>query len=166
MQGVPIFDEMRGTGVTVSREQAEWAQQRYAGLPVEFRLQDYRELDGSETFDRVASVGMFEHIGVSNFPVYFATAQRLLKPGGLFLNHGITNDTGWQAIASARFINEYIFPDGELARVSDVCNAMELQKFEILDVECLRPHCRGGERRSHEHRERQHRCALRHASPL
>lgn len=131
-------------GITLSRKQLEYGTERVKQLGLEGRitleLRDYRELPQDWQFDKIVSVGMFEHIGVSNFPVYFATVQRLLKAGGLFLNHGITNDTGWRAIASARFINEYIFPDGELARVSDVTNAMEQQKFEILDVECLRLH--------------------------
>jgi cyclopropane-fatty-acyl-phospholipid synthase len=85
-------------------------------------------------------VGMFEHIGLENFPVYFATVKRVLKSGGLFLNHGITNDTGWVNCASQRFINRYVFPDGELTRVSVVQAAMEQAGFEILDVESLRPH--------------------------
>jgi len=131
-------------GITLSSKQLALGQERVQQLglqeQVSLELRDYRELPTNLQFDKIVSVGMFEHIGVSNFPLYFGTVQRLLKPGGLFLNHGITNDTGWQAIASARFINEYIFPDGELARISDVTNAMEMQKFEILDVECLRLH--------------------------
>lgn len=131
-------------GITLSSKQLEYGQERVRQLGLQERvtleLRDYRELPPDAQFDKIVSVGMFEHIGVSNFPLYFETVQRHLKDGGLFLNHGITNDTGWQAIASARFINEYIFPDGELARVSDVTNAMEKQKMEILDVECLRLH--------------------------
>jgi cyclopropane-fatty-acyl-phospholipid synthase len=131
-------------GITLSHKQLAFGQARVRQLglqdQVTLELRDYRELPKDLQFDKIVSVGMFEHIGVSNFPLYFSTVQSLLKPGGLFLNHGITNDTGWQAIASARFINEYIFPDGELARISDVTNAMEQQKFEILDMECLRLH--------------------------
>lgn len=131
-------------GITLSERQLAYGQERVRALGlgdrITLELRDYRELPQDWQFDKIVSVGMFEHIGVSNFPLYFSTAQRLLKPGGLFLNHGITNDTGWQAIASARFINEYIFPDGELARISDVTDAMERAKFEILDVEALRPH--------------------------
>lgn len=131
-------------GITLSSKQYSYATERVKSLGLQnqitLELRDYRDLPQDTLFDKIVSVGMFEHIGVSNFPLYFATVQRLLKPGGLFLNHGITNDTGWQAIASARFINEYIFPDGELARISDVTSVMEKQKFEILDVEALRPH--------------------------
>jgi cyclopropane-fatty-acyl-phospholipid synthase len=131
-------------GITLSERQLAYGQERVQQLGlgdrITLELRDYRALAQDLQFDKIVSVGMFEHIGVSNFPLYFSTVQRLLKPGGLFLNHGITNDTGWQALASSRFINEYIFPDGELARVSDVTNAMEQAKFEILDVEALRPH--------------------------
>jgi cyclopropane-fatty-acyl-phospholipid synthase len=131
-------------GITLSERQLAYGQERVRQLGLQDRitleLRDYRELPQELQFDKIVSVGMFEHIGVSNFPLYFSTVQRLLKPGGLFLNHGITNDTGWQPVASARFINEYLFPDGELARVSDVTNAMEQAKFEILDVEAMRPH--------------------------
>ncbi|MAM70662.1 MAG: cyclopropane-fatty-acyl-phospholipid synthase [Gammaproteobacteria bacterium] len=130
-------------GVTLSQEQLDYATQRAKKLNLDqltkFELKDYRELDEDE-YDKIVSVGMFEHIGIANFSNYFATVSRLLKNGGLFLNHGITNDTGWRDTPSTRFINTYIFPDGELARVSDVTAAMENQSLEILDVEALRPH--------------------------
>ncbi len=130
--------------ITLSQEQYNYAvaRSRELGLEgqVKFELRDYRDLDGDEQYDRIVSVGMFEHIGIANFPVYFRTVWRLLKPDGLFLNHGITNDTGWLDTPVTRFINEHIFPDGELARVSDVTAAMEKQSLEILDTEALRPH--------------------------
>ena len=83
---------------------------------------------------------MFEHIGTRNFPVYFQLIHQLLKPAGLFLNHGITNDSGWDDSSERQFINDYIFPDGELARISTVIHAMEEAGFEIADAESLRPH--------------------------
>ncbi|MFP5504601.1 MAG: class I SAM-dependent methyltransferase [Gammaproteobacteria bacterium] len=131
-------------GITLSEQQCRLARERveregFAGR-VRIELRDYRDLPETVRYDRVVSVGMFEHIGLENFPVYFATAKRVLKPGGLFLNHGITNDTGWVNCASQRFINRYVFPDGELTRVSVVQAAMEEAGFEILDVESLRPH--------------------------
>ena len=131
-------------GITLSRNQYEYAAARACELGlndrVRLELRDYRELKETILYDRVVSVGMFEHIGIKNFPVYFHKVRQLLKPGGLFLNHGITNDTGWLRTPVARFINTYIFPDGELARISDVSAAMEKEGFEILDVEALRPH--------------------------
>ncbi|WP_294078231.1 class I SAM-dependent methyltransferase [Thiolapillus sp.] len=106
-------------------------------------MRDYRELTGKAHYDRInriISVGMFEHIGIKNFPRYFHTISQLLKPDGLFLNHGIASDTDWKQTTGTRFINNYIFPDGELARISTVLKAMEDAGFETLDVENLRPH--------------------------
>ncbi|MBI3772752.1 MAG: class I SAM-dependent methyltransferase [Gammaproteobacteria bacterium] len=135
---------VRAHGITLSEQQYHYAVERVRneGLPgqVTIELRDYRELPEGVRYDKVVSVGMFEHIGVANFPVYFGTVKRVLKPGGLFLNHGITNDTGWQDTPITRFMNRYVFPDGELARISDVSNAMEQAGFEIIDVEGLRRH--------------------------
>ena len=131
-------------GITLSAQQCEHAQARVRaeGLDdrVEIELRDYRDLPRTARYDRAVSVGMFEHVGIANLPTYFATVKRVLKPGGLFLNHGITNDCGWVGAPSQRFINRYVFPDGELTRVSAVQNSMEQAGFEILDVESLRPH--------------------------
>ena len=131
-------------GITLSQQQYELARERIAqaglGDRVTVELRDYRDLDGEARYDRIVSVGMFEHVGVDNFPVYFGTVRRLLRPGGLFLNHGITNDTGWQRTPLTEFINDYVFPDGELTRISTVQAAMEDAGFEILDVESLRRH--------------------------
>lgn len=108
---------------------------------VSVELQDYRDLEGDLRYDKIVSVGMFEHVGLKNLSLYFQTAHRLLKPGGLFLNHGITHDEeGWRKTLSTRFINRYVFPDGELDTVSNVQIAMERCGFEIHDVEALRPH--------------------------
>jgi len=131
-------------GITLSEQQFDYASDRvaregFAGR-VCIELRDYRDLPQAARYDRIVSVGMFEHIGVKNFPVYFGAVKRMLAPGGLFLNHGITNDSGWVNCASQRFINRYVFPDGELTRVSAVQAAMEQTGFEILDVESLRPH--------------------------
>jgi len=132
-------------GITLSREQYDYAQQRILdeGLQdkVTVELRDYRDLKGISIYDKVVSVGMFEHVGLKNLPAYFTVVQRLLKPGGLFLNHGITQDVeGWGKTVGAHFINRYVFPDGELDMVSNVQRAMERTDFEIVDVESLRAH--------------------------
>lgn len=131
-------------GITLSKEQNRLARARVraAGLEDRIRIEllDYRDLSEDANYDRVVSVGMFEHIGVENYPVYFGTVRRVLKQGGLFLNHGITEGTGWRDTPLTRFINRYIFPDGELARISDATGAMERAGFEVLDVESLRRH--------------------------
>lgn len=135
---------VKAYGITLSEQQAAYARDRIRkeGLEdlVTVELRDYRDLPETARYDRVVSVGMFEHIGVSNFPLYFSTIKRVLAPGGLFLNHGITNDTGWQDTPITRFINSYVFPDGELARIGHVIDAMEDAGFEIVDVEGLRRH--------------------------
>ena len=136
---------VRAHGVTLSREQYELARARIAELGLSHlatvALRDYRELEGEARYDKIASIGMFEHVGLKNLPRYFATAHRLLKPGGLFLNHGITSrEPGWQKTVSTSFINRYVFPDGELDSVANIQREMEASNFEILDVESLRPH--------------------------
>ena len=104
-------------------------------------LLDYRDLPGHATFDKVASVGMFEHVGLKNLPAYYETVRRVLVPSGLFLNHGITHDEeGWSKTVATEFINRYVFPDGELDLVSNIQRGMERGGFEIHDVEGLRPH--------------------------
>jgi cyclopropane-fatty-acyl-phospholipid synthase len=132
-------------GVTLSQQQLTLARQRIsqAGLAdrVSVELKDYRDLEGDSVYDKVASVGMFEHVGLKNLPVYFSTVHRLLKPAGLFLNHGITHDVeGWRPTSSTEFINRYVFPDGQLDTVSNIQRGMEQARFEIADVEALRPH--------------------------
>ena len=104
-------------------------------------LRDYRDLEGDDVFDKVSSIGMFEHVGLANLPTYLATVRRVLRPGGLFLNHGITHDEeGWNKSAASEFINRYVFPDCELDCVSNIQLGMERAGFEIHDVEGLRPH--------------------------
>ncbi len=132
-------------GITLSRHQWEHAQARIKakGLAdrVSVELLDYRDLRGCATYDKVVSVGMFEHVRLANLPAYYATVDRVLKPGGLFLNHGITHDEeGWRPTVAKQFINRYVFPDGELDCVSNIQLGMERAGFEIHDVEGLRPH--------------------------
>ena len=106
-------------GVTISREQAEWGRRRYAGMPIEFRLQDYRMLD--EQFDRIASVGMFEHVGERNYRTYMQVAHRCLKDEGLFLLHTIGKNH--RQSTPDPWIDRYIFPNGELPSVGHIGDA-------------------------------------------
>jgi cyclopropane-fatty-acyl-phospholipid synthase len=136
---------VRAHGVTLSPQQLKVAQERIeqAGLTdrVRVELLDYRDLPGESVYDKIASVGMFEHVGLKNLPTYFSTVHRLLKPRGLFLNHGITHDSeGWERSVSTEFINRYVFPDGQLDTIGNIQRFMERAKFEIADVEALRPH--------------------------
>lgn len=136
---------VRAHGITLSANQHYLASARIreAGLQnlVTVELIDYRKLGGDGEFDKIASVGMFEHVGLKNLPTYFGAAHRLLRPGGLFLNHGITHEEeGWKRTLSTEFINRYVFPDGQLDTIGNVQRVVERQGFEILDVEALRPH--------------------------
>jgi cyclopropane-fatty-acyl-phospholipid synthase len=150
---------VQAVGITLSEKQAAHANELIdrAGLAdrVAVKLQDYRDLHG-EPFDKIVSVGMFEHVGRSQMPEYFAQVQRLLKPGGLFLNHGIAYWPGvqqsqpklngltkWiaqQLLGGQSFSQSYIFPDSELEAVSEVNLLAEQLGFEVRDVENLREH--------------------------
>ncbi|CAI2479777.1 cyclopropane fatty acyl phospholipid synthase [Serratia liquefaciens] len=108
-------------GVTISAEQQKLAQERCQGLDVEIQLQDYRDLD--RQFDRIVSVGMFEHVGPKNYDTYFRVAARNLKPDGLFLLHTIgANQTNLHVDA---WIDKYIFPNGCLPSVRHISEASE-----------------------------------------
>ena len=136
---------VRAHGITLSQAQHDFAQQRIAdeGLQgqVSVELRDYRDLQGTAQYDKVSSVGMFEHVGLANMPTYLTAVQRVLRPGGLFLNHGITHDEeGWNRTVATEFINRYVFPDGEFDCVSNIQLGMERAGFEIQDVEALRRH--------------------------
>ena len=133
---------VRGVGVTVSDAQARLARERIAqaGLTgrIEVRLQDYRDVSDGP-YDKISSIGMFEHVGRANLPVYFAGARDLLRPGGLFLNHGIVR-TAPVPTGLGSFSERYVFPDGELHSQGLVLSALEEARFEVLDDESLRPH--------------------------
>ena len=135
------------TGITLSENQHRLAQERIreAGLQdhCKVMLKDYRDMPGEGVFDKVASVGMFEHVGLRNLPVYFSVVRRLLKEKGLFLNHGITSsDVENRAVGlgAGEFIGRYVFPKGELPHLHREIRDMSEQDFEVHDVESLRPH--------------------------
>jgi cyclopropane-fatty-acyl-phospholipid synthase len=110
-----------GVGITVSEEQASVARDTCCGLPIEIRLQDYRTLD--ERFDRILSVGMFEHVGLKNYPAYFETVRRCLEPGGLFVLHTIGTNHSTTTIDP--WIAKYIFPNSMLPSASQITQAAE-----------------------------------------
>ena len=138
----------RVVGVTLSRNQYELASRRVrqAGLSgqVEIRLKDYRDIDARDgLFDKIASIGMFEHVGLDHLPEYFGKINSLLKDGGLVLNHGITSTdpaSGSTPLGAASFIDKYVFPNGELPHISLALREMQAAGLEALDVECLRRH--------------------------
>jgi cyclopropane-fatty-acyl-phospholipid synthase len=133
------------TGITLSRRQAELAGERIREAGVSGRcraeVRDYREMAGEEVFDKVVSVGMFEHVGEARLDEYFRIAWRLLRPWGVFLNHGIA----WNPLVpynadNASFIDKYVFPDGELLPISTTLRTAETNGFEVRDLESLREH--------------------------
>ena len=136
-----------GTGITLSKNQYTYVQKciEERGLTGRVRvlLQDYRELQVDEPFDKISSIGMFEHVGRAQMPTYFATLRRLLKPGGLAMNHGITAggvDNTQLGAGMGEFIDRYIFPGGELMHVSRVLHDIGHSGLEMVDTENLRPH--------------------------
>jgi cyclopropane-fatty-acyl-phospholipid synthase len=136
---------VRAHGITLSAQQYALALERVkdAGLEdrVAIELLDYRDLPGEAVYDKVSSIGMFEHVGIKNLSTYFSTVERLLKPAGLFLNHGITHEySESEESLPIEFINRYVFPDGQLDTVGNIQRVMESSRFEITDVEGLRPH--------------------------
>lgn len=108
-------------GVTISQEQADWAKKRYAHLPLEFRLQDYREIH--EQFDRIVSIGMFEHVGRKNHRTYAKVAHRCLKDDGLFLLHTIGKNE--RHSIPDPWIDKYIFPNGDLPSIGQIGDAVD-----------------------------------------
>ncbi|NLY28096.1 MAG: methyltransferase domain-containing protein [Alcaligenaceae bacterium] len=135
------------TGITLSRNQHAHVNQliQEKGLQgrVRMTLLDYRNLDETRPFDKIASVGMFEHVGRAQLDGYFGKLHRLVRPGGLVLNHGITAggiDNAELGAGMGEFIEKYIFPGGELTHVSHVLESLTRGGLEDLDIENLRPH--------------------------
>ena len=130
-------------GITLSRNQAELATERIRGAGIEDRcraeIRDYRDVTEENAFDKIVSVGMFEHVGEKMLPEYFARAFRLLRPGGVFLNHGIA-ESPFKPRRGDSFVHRYVFPDGELVPINVTLRAAESAGFEVRDVEGLREH--------------------------
>src|ERR1700722_19302842 len=130
-------------GITLSPRQLEEARRRVEDAGVRDRarveLRDYRDLRG-ERFDKIVSIGMFEHVGRAKLPEYFRTVYRALRPGGLFLNTGISHQDPRSSGKVTGFIEHFIFPDGELVPISEALSISERAGFEVRDVESLREH--------------------------
>ena len=136
-------------GITLSEPQAEWARSRIAETGLEnkakIELRDYREIAAtSELYDAIVSIGMAEHVGRERLPDYFVAAHRALKPGGVFLNQAIAEDIvarpGKPESFDRSFIEQYVFPDGDIPPLPIMLRAAESSGFEIRDVENLREH--------------------------
>ena len=135
-------------GVTLSKEQLAMAQEqaRLRGLQerCKYELLDYTKVEGQ--FDKITSIGMHEAIGIDNYPTYYATVKRVLKPGGLYLHHAITrpakpNMRNWRKKnADLALLTKYIFPGGELDHIGNTVMMLEQHKFEVHDVEDWREH--------------------------
>ena len=135
------------TGITLSRNQHAHVQrlidERGLAGRVRMELRDYRDLPADGAFDKVSSVGMFEHVGRANMTAYFQQVRQLVRPGGLVLNHGITAggvDNHQLGAGMGDFIEKYIFPGGELLHISPVLHHLAQAGLEMVDVENLRPH--------------------------
>jgi cyclopropane-fatty-acyl-phospholipid synthase len=137
---------VRAVGITLSEQQYELARERVreAGMEdrVEIRLQDYRDISDGP-FDKISSIGMFEHVGLKNLQQYFRIIHQLLREGGVAMNHGITaSDVDSRGVGRgvSEFIDRYVFPDGELPHVSLAIREMSAAGLELVDAESLRRH--------------------------
>jgi|SRR5579862_1102583 len=131
-------------GITLSEHQFDFARKRIQreGLSdrCEIRLLDYRDLQEGGCYDKLVSVGMVEHVGESKLPEYFERAFQVLRPGGVFLNHGIGRPGNRPASRETTFTDAYVFPDGELVTIAHMLDVAEKCGFEVRDVENLREH--------------------------
>lgn len=146
--------DVRAVGITLSQAQATLARERIAAAGLQDRCRvavcDYRALEAASCFDKIVSVGMVEHVGRARLPRYYGQVYRLLKPGGLFLNHGIVDLAArWADLATwatervwrpGAFIQRYVFPDGELVAPGELLTPAEAAGFETRDLESLREH--------------------------
>jgi cyclopropane-fatty-acyl-phospholipid synthase len=138
---------VKATGITLSQNQYDHVRARIAELGlgdrVHVQLLDYADLPEERLYDKIASIGMFEHVGIGNYPRYFGKIRRVLKPGGLALNHGITHNwIGGDSLGSGigDFIEDYVFPGGQVAHVSRVIQGLAADGLELIDAEALREH--------------------------
>ncbi len=131
-------------GITLSKNQYEfgkkWIEDEGLGDKCEIYFMDYRDVKREEKFDKIVSVGMFEHVGAKNYKKYMGIAYDILKDGGLFLNHGISVRADLYGVSRSTFSENYVFPDGELLPIYFTTQIAEETGFEVRDIECLRDH--------------------------
>jgi len=134
---------VEAVGITLSVPQAKLAQQRLreSGLSDRCRVEvsDYRDMQLGQPYDKIVSVGMCEHVGEAFLPEYFSRAYELLRPGGVFLNHGIAYSSTYRRQGPS-FSDRYVFPDADLVPINVTIRAAELSGFEVRDLESLREH--------------------------
>ncbi len=135
---------VRAHGVTLSKAQADYATERIRreGLADRCRVEhlDYRDLPANVFYDKIAAVGVIEHVGIPNYPAFFAGVRARLNDGGLYLNHGIVHEFHWKFTSQTEFLYRHVFPNGDLAGLSQTLTEMERAGWEIMDVEGLRLH--------------------------
>lgn len=135
---------VRAHGITLSRAQAEWAAARIQreGLTgrclVEYR--DWRDLPAVARYDKIAAVGIIEHVGIANYAAFFGRVRAMLNDGGLYLNHGIHHEFHWKRTSQTDFLLRHVFPNGDLSGLTETATEMERAGWEVLDVENLRLH--------------------------
>jgi cyclopropane-fatty-acyl-phospholipid synthase len=131
-------------GVTLSSAQKAWADDvlaaRGLGGHASAEQRDYRDLPLDHPFDKIAAAGVIEHVGVAGYPAYFGRVRRLLAPGGLFLNQGITHTTTSPRTSGMAFLDRHVFPGGDLATIEHTTNQMRRAGLEVLHVEALGAH--------------------------
>jgi cyclopropane-fatty-acyl-phospholipid synthase len=135
---------VRAHGVTLAERQASFAAERIAreGLGDRCRVEyrDFWSLPEDARYDKIAAIGVIEHIGIPNYARFFGRVRRFLRDGGLYLNHGIHHEFHWRRTSQTDFLYRYVFPNGDLSGVSETMTEMERAGWEVLDVENLRLH--------------------------
>jgi cyclopropane-fatty-acyl-phospholipid synthase len=136
--------KVRAHGVTLSKAQADYAAARILreGLAGRCRVEflDYHDLPAHITYDKIAAVGMIEHVGIPNYPAFFKGVRARLNDGGLYLNHGIVHEYHWKPTSQTEFLYRHVFPNGDLAGLTETLIEIERAGLEIVDVEGLRLH--------------------------
>ncbi len=135
---------VRAHGVTLSRAQADWAEQRIKREGIEGRClveyRDWRDLPADARYDKIAAIGIIEHVGIPNYPAFFGRLRSMLNDGGLYLNHGIHHEFHWKRTSQTEFLLRHVFPNGDLSGFTETVTEMERAGWEVLDAENLRLH--------------------------